>query len=592
MESSSNPSFVGIGDKTKTLGMRAMPFGFLAHGDHVVKGKLESYEIDNGSTPMLSSLYAQCTLGMIKDLEHGKVSVKIGQTRREIPLYKCRKTGLLLVNLTEGLRHLDENKAPNSKLGDEHKFLRQFRMPAPIPTSLSGSKAMDYTEIIEALRGSTSSDLEEQPEKVLVLAGGSNSNPRIDDKELLVLECFDCSDPASSHLCAHIVRHQAIIAGLIQNCCDQVMTKMRAAAEHVQRYGPMAAVMFKCKSNRHRSVAMGTMFAWYLHLEEVEFHLHHLEAHRSWMNMRYGGRCDDCYQGTVGNLLSLNSLLYEMMRMMEVDEARLVAPFAAVTASSGTIPAIRGSASRPAPMPKTPPGPPPDHEFRKLQKSLEDLTKVAKAQQNQLDELRKAKEDARHSRSRSADDTNLDLAANIAVEGQHRTAHRRAPPRPPSPPSPPKRTRVASLMGDRPVGGQSEQRAVYQPWHHHDERASYTERFQATEVSPQQLDGILNASDHDRLTWIGPGEREDNHYENVRIQTKHRGNFQTTHMKVPGPLKGWKKTTFLRTKGVNQWRLIEHEVNAAHGSPPLRSGKAEFYLICRIEFSGRILPNR
>ena len=48
-------------------------------------------------------------------------------------------------------------------------------------------------------------------------------------------------------------------------------------------------------------------------------------------------------------------------------------------------------------------------------------------------------------------------------------------------------------------------------------------------------------------------------------------------MKVPGPLKGWKKTTFLRTKGVNQWRLIEHEVNAVHGSPVAR-GSSELVI--------------
>ena len=452
MESTSNPSFVGIGDKTKTLGMRAMPFGLLAHDKHVVKGNLESYEISNGSTPMLLSLYAQCTLGMIKDLEHGKVSVKVGETRREIPLYKCRKTGLLLINLTEGLQYLDEKKDPNVKLGDEHKFLRKFRLPAPIPTCLSGSKAMDYTEVIEALRGSTSSDLEEHPEKVLVLTGGQYSNPQIDDKELLVLECLDCHDPASGQLCAHIGRHQAIIAGLIEHCSEPVMAKMRAAAEHVQRYGQSAAVLFKCKSNRHRSVALGTMFAWYLHLEEYEFHLHHLEAHRNWSSMRCGGRCEDCYQGTVGNLLSLNSLMYQMMRLMQVDEARLVAPFAS---STGTIPAIRGSAAPRAavPVPKTPPRPPPSHEYRQLQKSLEDLTKVAKAQQSQLDELRRAKEESRRSRSRSPPRRRR-RSRSRSSDSRGRATRRRAPPRPPSPPSPPRRTRVASLMGDRAVGEQ------------------------------------------------------------------------------------------------------------------------------------------
>ena len=82
------PSFVGIGNRTKTRGQRAMPFkfGLLARDGNVVKGDIESFEIDNGGVPMLFSLYAQRILGMIKDLETGKVSIKVGDARREIPL--------------------------------------------------------------------------------------------------------------------------------------------------------------------------------------------------------------------------------------------------------------------------------------------------------------------------------------------------------------------------------------------------------------------------------------------------------------------------------------------------------------------------
>ena len=66
-------SFGGIGSKTNTLGTRQMPFALLAESNEIVKGHCESYEVDKRSTPMLLSLYAQCTLGMIKGLEKGTV---------------------------------------------------------------------------------------------------------------------------------------------------------------------------------------------------------------------------------------------------------------------------------------------------------------------------------------------------------------------------------------------------------------------------------------------------------------------------------------------------------------------------------------
>ena len=141
-------------------------------------------------------------------------------------------------------------------------------------------------------------------------------------------------------------------------------------------------------------------------------------------------------------------------------------------------------------------------------------------------------------------------------------------------------------MGDRAVGEQSERWGVYQPLHHHDERASYTERFQATEVSPEQLNIILEASGHDRLTWIGPGDREDNHEENVRVQTKRRGNFQSTHIKIPNALRNWRKSTFLKTRGVEQWRLIEHEVNSYHGSP-VAKGSSELVIFLQKPMDAR-----
>ena len=128
------PSIVGIGNKTKTLGQRAVPCDLLARDGEVVKGDIESFETDNGGTPMLLSLYSQCTLGMIKDLETGKVGMKVGHARHEIPFYRCKLT----VNLTEGLIELSYKCRPDKPVSDHHRFLCRYRIANMASASGSG----------------------------------------------------------------------------------------------------------------------------------------------------------------------------------------------------------------------------------------------------------------------------------------------------------------------------------------------------------------------------------------------------------------------------------------------------------------------
>jgi hypothetical protein len=61
-----------------------MAMALLAANRETVKGHCESYGVDQGSTTMLLSLYAQGTLGMIKDLEHDTCSVTHDGIRRDI----------------------------------------------------------------------------------------------------------------------------------------------------------------------------------------------------------------------------------------------------------------------------------------------------------------------------------------------------------------------------------------------------------------------------------------------------------------------------------------------------------------------------
>ena len=87
--------------KLRAMGLeflwKSMPFVFVSCDGAHVKGQLESYEIDsNTSTPLLLSLYAQILLGVAKDLVHGTCLITDHGTQREIQLYKCKRTGLLL----------------------------------------------------------------------------------------------------------------------------------------------------------------------------------------------------------------------------------------------------------------------------------------------------------------------------------------------------------------------------------------------------------------------------------------------------------------------------------------------------------------
>ena len=66
---------------------------------------------------------------MIKDLEKGTCSVKHDGTRRTSPLFKCRKTGLLLIHLSLGLHTLHEHANPDEPIPAQNKWLRVFRTP-------------------------------------------------------------------------------------------------------------------------------------------------------------------------------------------------------------------------------------------------------------------------------------------------------------------------------------------------------------------------------------------------------------------------------------------------------------------------------
>ena len=79
--------------------------------DEVLSGTLESHELNSGKTPLLISLCAQATLGLVKDMGAGTVSIK---GHGELRIHRCSRTGLMMINLSEFQRYQQARKLPKS----------------------------------------------------------------------------------------------------------------------------------------------------------------------------------------------------------------------------------------------------------------------------------------------------------------------------------------------------------------------------------------------------------------------------------------------------------------------------------------------
>ena len=93
--------FSGLGSQgNKTQGCRVLPFSLNMQDDqNPIRGILEPHQLQEGRSPMLLSLHAQSHLGLVKDLAKGTIHIE----GRQLPIFRCCKTGLLMISLTGGL---------------------------------------------------------------------------------------------------------------------------------------------------------------------------------------------------------------------------------------------------------------------------------------------------------------------------------------------------------------------------------------------------------------------------------------------------------------------------------------------------------
>ena len=60
---------------------------------------MNPHQLQEGRSPMLLSLHAQSHLGLVKDLAKGAIHIE----GHQLPIFRCSKTGLLMISLTGGL---------------------------------------------------------------------------------------------------------------------------------------------------------------------------------------------------------------------------------------------------------------------------------------------------------------------------------------------------------------------------------------------------------------------------------------------------------------------------------------------------------
>ena len=99
-------TMTGIGGSTRSIGTRRLYVGLETQEGHHVPGELVSTEIENSSAPMLLSLQAQESLGLVVDFSKGTVTSQVlNCTFRAVRGKKSRLIGLWLM--------------PGEYLGDE-----------------------------------------------------------------------------------------------------------------------------------------------------------------------------------------------------------------------------------------------------------------------------------------------------------------------------------------------------------------------------------------------------------------------------------------------------------------------------------------
>ena len=347
---SKTKSFAGLGATSSTLGKRRLPFS-IEKGSTTLGGVLESHEIDTPArNPLLLSLFAQSTLGLIKDMRTCTCSIRNDDgSMSHVPLARCSETGLLLLclssfqeNLPECVKHLRDPKArprsrplkPQGSVAQEQQSLARVLDPGTHSGSGEGTDdrpspvAMvllapvpNYEGLVNGCFCRNTSVYYNKPANewpnIIIFTGGARyqfdaqgrDRKRINHKDgwvdafpvavrnfnVRLHDLRGLNDPHEGAFSQCVGRRTGILEGVLSSPAGRhILTSCFKDIEMaVDGHKPLVVLPY-CTSNRHRSVAIGTLISAGLYVLGMDHFLGHLHANASWAEMKCGGKCAKC----------------------------------------------------------------------------------------------------------------------------------------------------------------------------------------------------------------------------------------------------------------------------------------------------------
>ena len=362
-------SFAGLGSgNTKTEGVRSIPFSLLLP-DGNMNGELGSHQLSTGNSPLLLSLHAQTKLGLVKDLEHGIITIK----KQPLSVKRCAKSGLLVLNLTEGLKDLTQTPVGEVPTGLP-KCHRKYNLAAYTASSASAPEpenAMSNFDVtgfhstnFQAIQQKLDEALRSETQIIIVTRGRRFSQHRLDStRSTIHMGCEDLHDPnESGELRPHVGWHRNILKGLcsIGRFIEHINSILEFVRENSSR---KILVDLTCKSGRHRSVGEGFTVLHCLKGMGFEAELIHTSSWK-WIEMRCGGVCRDCndLQGSLEQIQHLIPRVQPVMIRPRGSVAAARQPADVRDAAPGT------SSATPAPKPTS-------SEIQELKQIVDGLAK-------------------------------------------------------------------------------------------------------------------------------------------------------------------------------------------------------------------------
>ena len=288
-----------------------MPFSLqYKDSEEVLNGVIESHQLAEGDTPMLLSLHAQAALGISKNMRTCEITID----GKPLEWFRCSRTGLLMLNLTQGLR--DANQESQCHLVP--KCHRPYRSHTCFMTAARDGRrstvqfGTSYTDHLsaeehfcEVLESSVQVILVTTAERFERFDFDHSYNPSI-----AVYHPFNCKslynpehNPSDR---SHLGYNPKLLKGIIESegferLKNQVLRTVTSAN------GGRVLINLSCTSNRHRSVGFGFTMYHILKTQGYSIELLHWNSSH-WDEMACGGRYA-CCQNSMASLRVIRHLL-------------------------------------------------------------------------------------------------------------------------------------------------------------------------------------------------------------------------------------------------------------------------------------------